>query len=184
MIANRPDVSQEPHSPAPAVARGAAAISQLLAELTTLLESLSQANYLQKPVGTIQASIASHVRHCLDHIAALLAAAETGDLNYDVRVRNTPVETDRHAALSKISTLQYQLTALGQKAADRPLSISCLLTADGEPVHAITSLGREFAFVLSHTIHHNALIRVMASTLGVTVPERFGFAPSTPADKN
>ncbi len=42
-----------------------------------------------------------------------------------------------------------------------------------------TSLGRELAFVMSHTIHHNALIGVIAKLLGIDVPERFGYAPST-----
>jgi hypothetical protein len=40
-------------------------------------------------------------------------------------------------------------------------------------------VGRELAFVLSHTVHHNALIAIMAQTLGVPVPARFGYAPST-----
>jgi hypothetical protein len=40
-------------------------------------------------------------------------------------------------------------------------------------------VGRELAFVLSHTVHHNALIAVMALTLGVSIPDRFGYAPST-----
>jgi uncharacterized damage-inducible protein DinB len=42
-----------------------------------------------------------------------------------------------------------------------------------------TTVGRELAFVLSHTVHHNALIAVMARTLGVPVPDLFGYAPST-----
>jgi hypothetical protein len=46
-------------------------------------------------------------------------------------------------------------------------------------VHVETTVGREFAFVLSHTVHHNALIAVIAKLLGVQVPERFGYAPST-----
>ena len=47
------------------------------------------------------------------------------------------------------------------------------------PTEVETTAGRELAFVLSHTIHHNALIDVMARTLGVPVPDRFGYAPST-----
>jgi hypothetical protein len=35
------------------------------------------------------------------------------------------------------------------------------------------------AFVLSHTIHHNAIIGVMANTLDIPLPARFGYAPST-----
>jgi uncharacterized damage-inducible protein DinB len=46
-------------------------------------------------------------------------------------------------------------------------------------VEVETTVGRELVFVLSHTVHHNALIAVMARTLGVSVPDRFGYAPST-----
>jgi hypothetical protein len=47
------------------------------------------------------------------------------------------------------------------------------------PTEVETTVGRELAFVLSHTVNHNALIAVMALTLGVPVPDRFGYAPST-----
>ena len=43
-----------------------------------------------------------------------------------------------------------------------------------------TSLGRELAFVVQHTIHHAALIAVLLDILGVRVPADFGYAPSTP----
>jgi hypothetical protein len=36
------------------------------------------------------------------------------------------------------------------------------------------------AFVVSHTIHHQAMIGVLLATRGHTVPHRFGLAPSTP----
>jgi hypothetical protein len=53
------------------------------------------------------------------------------------------------------------------------------VSSAGPPVEVETTLGRELAFVLSHTVHHNALIDVIAKTLGVLVPDRFGYAPST-----
>jgi uncharacterized damage-inducible protein DinB len=54
-----------------------------------------------------------------------------------------------------------------------------LLTATGPTVDVQTSLWRELTFVLSHTIHHNAVIAAMARTLGAVVPEAFGYAPAT-----
>jgi uncharacterized damage-inducible protein DinB len=35
-------------------------------------------------------------------------------------------------------------------------------------------------FVISHTIHHQALVAVLLSATGRGVPDAFGLAPSTP----
>ena len=56
-------------------------------------------------------------------------------------------------------------------------------SVDLPPVDVPTSPGRELAFVLSHTVHHNALIRVMVKLLGADVPADFGYAPSTLAHR-
>ncbi len=39
--------------------------------------------------------------------------------------------------------------------------------------------GRELAFTLSYTIHHNAIIAVAVKSLGLALPEHFGYAPAT-----
>jgi uncharacterized damage-inducible protein DinB len=47
---------------------------------------------------------------------------------------------------------------------------------------APSSVARELAFVISHTIHHNAQIALLAHRLGSRrLPPGFGVAPSTPA---
>lgn len=54
-----------------------------------------------------------------------------------------------------------------------------MLSADG-PTRAMRStVARELLFVVSHTVHHNAIIGAIAALLGVRTPERFGYAPST-----
>ncbi|MEM7623450.1 MAG: hypothetical protein AAF235_09640, partial [Planctomycetota bacterium] len=80
---------------------------------------------------------------------------------------------------------------LGHAAKDlaaRPLDEACSVVLHGYDVAGGTSLsttpsslGREAAFVLSHTVHHCAMIAVMARSLRIAVPERFGYAPSTVA---
>jgi uncharacterized damage-inducible protein DinB len=56
------------------------------------------------------------------------------------------------------------------------------MLAPGEPTATVrSSVGRELAFVVSHTIHHCAVIALLLRDLGVAVPPRFGYAPSTPS---
>ena len=61
--------------------------------------------------------------------------------------------------------------------------LTILLDPAGEPTRVDTTLGRELAFVISHTIHHNALIAILVKLLGHSVPATFGYAPSTIAHR-
>lgn len=151
----------------------------VLRQLEDLLDHLNDAQYRQKPVGIVNSSIGGHVRHCLDHVEALLRAIDTGELNYDHRERDTVVETSSRAAREVIHRLERQLLALWPDVLEHPLRMRTLLSPSLAPLDVATSVGREVAFVLSHTVHHNAVIDVMARTLGVPVPEKFGYAPST-----
>jgi uncharacterized damage-inducible protein DinB len=43
-----------------------------------------------------------------------------------------------------------------------------------------STLARELAFVVHHTIHHQAMIAVLFACQGHTVADSFGLAPATP----
>lgn len=152
---------------------------QLLEELAGLLGRLDDATYARSPVGVMPGSVGAHVRHCLDHVAALVGCVESGRLDYDHRRRGTPVETSVAAAHEAIGTLIESLSSLPADAPSRMLRLSVMMTCDGASVEVASSVGREFAYVLSHTVHHNAIIGAMVKTLGGVTPERFGYAPST-----
>ena len=55
-----------------------------------------------------------------------------------------------------------------------------MISPSGETVTGWSTLARELAFVVSHTIHHQAIIAVLLALHGHAVPERFGHSPSTP----
>jgi hypothetical protein len=152
---------------------------RLIEELVVVVGSLDERQYVQKPVGVVPGSVGGHVRHCLDHVKALLLAAETGQLDYDRRERGTPVESCRDAAIAAAAECASELRELTLEALDRSLRVDVLLTADGPQQAFRSSVGRELAYVLSHTIHHNALVGALVKTLGGQLPERFGYAPST-----
>ena len=44
---------------------------------------------------------------------------------------------------------------------------------------AASTLSRELQFLVSHTVHHDALIAAAARALGVATEPDFGIAPST-----
>jgi uncharacterized damage-inducible protein DinB len=158
----------------------ASILRRQLDEIAAVVMSTDEGTYTARPVAEVSGSIGEHVRHCLDHIAALVAARPAQPLSYDRRERGTALERDPAAALRLIMRLQAALDRWGDRAMDEPLSVVSMLDASGATVTAWSTLGRELAFVNSHTIHHQALIAVLLTIAGAPVPERLGLAPSTP----
>ena len=167
------------HGGNPQPPRAVAPLVAVLDQLAALLRDMSDGQYVTKPVGGVASSLGEQVRHCLDHVDAVLRGIECGAVDYDRRERGTPVETCRAAAQEALRRLRHQLSALPPHAAGWPLRLAVGRGGDAPSDEVQTSVGRELAFVLSHTIHHNALIGVMAGALGVSVPPFFGYAPST-----
>src|SRR5262245_30414244 len=75
---------------------------RLLVQYAQVLSRLTDEQYATKPVGPVDGSIGRHTRHCLDHVRALLEAAESGALNYDSRKRDSQLESSRNLALRQI----------------------------------------------------------------------------------
>src|SRR5262245_55672758 len=153
---------------------------RLLDELRSTVEGLSHAQYVGVPVGRRSGSIGAHVRHSLDHVAAFLESMTAGVLSYDRRRRGTPVETSRQAALDRISSLTTTLLDLDPILLQRPVRLDVQLDAAGTQCSVISTAGRELAYVISHTVHHNATMGVLLTEGGMRVPDRFGIAATTP----
>jgi hypothetical protein len=152
---------------------------ELLRQLGEVIDSFSDEQYLRKSVCGVANSAGAHVRHSLDHIEALLDGARTGVVDYEHRRRDLDVAGDRSAARMLIRQLVQRLLAEPVPVLRPALHVSVVLNSLGEAVNVATNFERELAFVLSHTIHHNSLIAVVATALGVPLPQYFGYAPAT-----
>lgn len=165
----------------------AAPLAQIMRELRVLLAALSSDQYSAR-AGDLFANstIGGHVRHCLDHARALVDGLRTGIVNYDRRARGTNIETDLTAADAELGCLIASVERLAKLDADDSIGVSVMPTRDGVSITLSSTLARELAFVLSHTIHHNATIRGIALSLGGggAVPATFGYAPSTLAHQD
>lgn len=164
-------------APSPADLTGP--IIQLLDELAQVIAALSDEQYVRNPVGVMPSHIGGHVRHSLDHVRALLTSIRSGRIDYDHRERGTPIESSRWAALRAIQDLIDELRPLRAVAMEAPLTMFMMMTANAQPIELSTTFTREAGYVLSHTIHHNAIIGAMVKTLGGWLSPRFGYAPST-----
>ena len=149
----------------------------LLAQGTELIGRLGQEIYVGRYKACFNSSMGGHFRHVVEHYQGLLGALETGDVDYEKRARDEMIETDPAYALQVVKEIEGGLKALSAEAApDRTLRMAAETVADHM---LVTSLGRELEFLISHTVHHYALIAVIAGHHGVALPDNFGMAPST-----
>jgi hypothetical protein len=124
-------------------------------------------------------TIGKHLRHTLDHYAAIVADAVGGNpIDYDHRVRGVPVETDRGAAGDEIRSVRTALAGL-RGAAHEPVRIRVMLAAEGAEALLDSTLAREIAFATHHGIHHVAMMKAIAAEAGVLLGDEVGKAPST-----
>jgi uncharacterized damage-inducible protein DinB len=174
-------MSSPPFVPICSAAAAAIAANQvLLAQGVEMIRRLGATNYDRRVELCFGSTAGGHFRHAIEHYQALIAALENDDdLNYENRERDVLIETDAAHATDILQTLSTALASLAQQPggrADRALRqhAEC---EDGALLG--TTLGRELEFLINHTVHHWALIAVIAKSLQVTPPADFGMAPST-----
>jgi len=150
-----------------------------LKEISLLLQQMEQQNYI-KPLDFLSAaSIGQHVRHILEFYQCLLAAEQTGVVNYDSRERNLTLETDTDFAQQQIEEIIHSLTKINFT---QPIEMEGNYTHKKDANTSIsTTFGRELAYCLEHSIHHQALIKIGLKELKLEqlISENFGVAPAT-----
>jgi hypothetical protein len=155
-------------------------LRELLDEMRSMIERIDDESYAAAARGHSGGGIGGHVRHCLDHVGALITGTRTGLCAYDRRARGTAVETCRLAAVNSILDLEADLLRLDSHVFEIPLDVETQVDQAGTFVVTTSSVGRELMFVISHTIHHNALIAHLLDERAIDMGPRFGLAPGTP----
>jgi uncharacterized damage-inducible protein DinB len=148
-----------------------------LRQALELLRALDDDTYCATDSRCYPSGIGSHLRHNLDHYRSFLDGLTTGRVDYDARERDVLVEADRTRAMQQIDVIVHQLTALGEEDTHRPLLVK--MDCDGDDRWVRSTLDRELQFLISHTVHHYALIALIARLQGHEPGDEFGVAPST-----
>jgi uncharacterized damage-inducible protein DinB len=158
------------------VAAAIAANLVVLRQGAVLLATLGDERYAARQLLCFDASIGGHVRHIIEHYRGFLAGLVDGEIDYEKRARDPLVENDSAYARGLLDAIADELAALAPGLPNRGLQL-CAETAPG--TGTATSALRELEFLLSHTIHHYALVAVMARLQGCEPAAGFGVAPST-----
>tara|TARA_B110000037_G_scaffold134755_1_gene152752 strand:- start:115 stop:579 length:465 start_codon:yes stop_codon:yes gene_type:complete len=143
-----------------------------------LLRQHSDASYTKSDKAIYGSSIGCHVRHVLDHYNAFVKAVESGVLAYDDRERNTKVENDRSCAIAAFESSIKELEAL-EDLPDGGVDVAVAASTQESQEISRSSLARELQFLVSHTVHHFALIAIASRVQGIIPGSSFGVAPST-----
>jgi uncharacterized damage-inducible protein DinB len=151
----------------------------ILAQGRDLLARLTDDEYVAAAPSGLRGGVGPHFRHVLDHYELFLAGCAGQVVDYDVRKRETSVERDRGAALAKLGEVVGGLLVLAEVDAARALLVKVDSGEADERFEGASSIGRELQFLVSHTVHHYAVIAVMLRARGIDPGRDFGVAPST-----
>jgi hypothetical protein len=144
-----------------------------------LLQAISPEQFSHSNPPLYTGGIGPHLRHCLDHYRSLLDGLGTARIDYDVRDRNPRLETDPAFAIQEIKAISKGLCELNEGHALLPLQVKMDCGSTENEPWAASSVKRELQFLISHTVHHYALIAMICRDQGIEPIAGFGIAPST-----
>ena len=124
--------------------------------------------------------VGAHMRHVLDCYSCFLRGLDDGRIDYDARERNPELEADWRVGQSAVRRIRADLEGLDEAERRREVRVRVDAAAWGDvDPWTRSTVGRELQFLLSHTVHHFALIAMTLRSLGFEPGRGFGVAPST-----
>lgn len=153
----------------------------ILNQGASLLLRIPEEFYLYRNPDCFNSSIGGHIRHNLDHYWSFLRGYRDGEIDYDDRARDFDIESNPSSAVDASNGIAKSLASLTDEDLNRDVCVktdtgSCALPDDE---WSRSTVRRELQFLLSHTVHHYALIAVMCQRQGIALDNDFGIAPST-----
>lgn len=141
------------------------------------LAGCDEERYQMREPQCFNSSIGGHFRHNIDHYWSLLTGNPAKVIDYDARARAPEIEKSPACARRELEAIREALLAIET---NLDASVRVKMDTGGREVKTSqSSVRRELQFLLSHTVHHYALIGVIAGINDIPVPDKFGVAPST-----
>lgn len=150
---------------------------EVLEQLEQHISQLCPEQYAEKLSVFNGASIGAHTRHIIEFYQCLLNGKSIGEVNYDARLRDLRIETQLDYTLDTIKEIKHRLLIVN----DLDEKISLTSCFSNEMFSVPTNFAREAVYLIEHTIHHYALIRIglQEHFPKVEIEPNFGYAHST-----
>src|SRR6218665_1837719 len=151
---------------------------EVINQLKDLLNQLNPNEYTESLAVLSKSSIGQHVRHTVEFFQCLINGTLTGIVDYDSRKRNLLIETNLSFALANLTDIENNIgTRLNL---DRALKIR-VNYGESRSELIDSNCMRELVYMIEHSIHHFALIRigVQENFRHIQIESNFGVAYST-----
>lgn len=152
--------------------------AEVIRQLTDLLKQLSPTEYTKSLNVLNGSSIGQHTRHVVEFYQCLLAGKSGGVVDYDGRERNLLLENDLNFTIKTLETIENKIISIKSPNETILLSVS-YYTENQDFIE--TNFMREMVYLVEHSIHHYALIRIglQENFPDINIPKNFGIAYST-----
>jgi uncharacterized damage-inducible protein DinB len=125
-------------------------------------------------------SMGSHVRHILDRFQSLFVGLPDLSVDYDARKRDKAIESSTRSARFAIALVSWRIRELDLvKLSGQSISVKETVYYCAAPIEISSTLERELMGLITHSIHHLAIISMLAKQCGHSIDPSFGKAPST-----
>ncbi|MFT4887581.1 MAG: putative damage-inducible protein DinB [Pseudohongiellaceae bacterium] len=143
-----------------------------------VVNSLGADDYANSYEGS--SSMGSHVRHILDRFQSLFVGLPGLSVDYDARKRDKAIESSTGSARFAIALVSWRMRELDLvKLLGQSISVRETVYHRAAPIKISSTLERELMGLITHSIHHLAIISMLAKQCGHSMGPSFGKAPST-----
>lgn len=151
---------------------------EVLLQVEQLVKACNKHNYNQ-PSTHSSSGIGRHVRHILDHFIAVEKGLTEGKIDYNLKTRDSIVESEPTMALQSVEHFKRWLSGL-LEFKDQPVAVESEISVSGMvSVEVQSMLSREFCYLINHTVHHVAYATLLGKQNGIRFSEDLGMAPNT-----
>lgn len=153
----------------------------ILSDLRSILIQLSDEEFKLPLAIFSEASVGQHTRHILEFFQCLIQSYSTDIICYDDRTRSLDLESNVTFAIEKLDQICQDLDEIRS---DKTLNLAGQLSETRFSVQS--SMMREMIYVVEHTVHHLAVIKIglVVNFPEINIPDNFGVADSTQRFKN
>jgi hypothetical protein len=143
-----------------------------------LLQLISRREYVATAQGA--SSVGAHIRHILDRFHCVFAGLNDGFIDYDARKREQAIENSPDAASFALASVARRIQDLDlAHRLSNTITVRESVHSEGPVVAIPSSVGRELMGVVTHSIHHLAIIALSVKAFGYQLDDDLGKAPST-----